>query len=290
MVGHINTFLQGTWQFMSAALVGLLDTSHGLMDDLESTLYVLLWMAMIYSSCKGKGVISTFLDHCLDPKMKPDGRFMGKADFLAGRTLFESIEFTGRPGLFKLTEQLAELFSARYVCLKFKTPTTNHSRLEAEQEEEYFKRHEQDVLDHPGDPYYAKILQRHPLYQRRLRDLLETHAHVIGLLTDTIDDTSLWVDDPAAAKQDFESKQSVVLNGTKTSWIYEELKEHDQQEPFDGEIGPIPSDSTDIGMEFEPPPSDGSDTGTLTSRNTPTQVALQLQDCTIAATIYSTKL
>ncbi|KAG2124293.1 hypothetical protein BD769DRAFT_1307493, partial [Suillus cothurnatus] len=36
----------GTWQFMSAHLVKNINAVHGVEDDLESSLYVVLWMAL----------------------------------------------------------------------------------------------------------------------------------------------------------------------------------------------------------------------------------------------------
>ncbi|KAF8835011.1 hypothetical protein BDN67DRAFT_873468, partial [Paxillus ammoniavirescens] len=39
----------GTWQFMSAHLVEKLNAVHQLQDDLESSLLVLLWTALMYS-------------------------------------------------------------------------------------------------------------------------------------------------------------------------------------------------------------------------------------------------
>ncbi|KIM82818.1 hypothetical protein PILCRDRAFT_70281, partial [Piloderma croceum F 1598] len=41
----------GTWQFMSAKLIGNLGGRHDLQDDLESSLYVLLWTALMFSEC-----------------------------------------------------------------------------------------------------------------------------------------------------------------------------------------------------------------------------------------------
>ncbi|KAF9232713.1 hypothetical protein BU15DRAFT_16966, partial [Melanogaster broomeanus] len=39
----------GTWQFMSAVLVRFRDIPHTVHDDLESVLYVILWVAIMYS-------------------------------------------------------------------------------------------------------------------------------------------------------------------------------------------------------------------------------------------------
>ncbi|KAG2102328.1 hypothetical protein BD769DRAFT_1305845, partial [Suillus cothurnatus] len=38
----------GTWQFMSAHLVKNSCAIHGVEDDLESSLYVILWTALMY--------------------------------------------------------------------------------------------------------------------------------------------------------------------------------------------------------------------------------------------------
>ncbi|KAG2060950.1 hypothetical protein BDR06DRAFT_871175, partial [Suillus hirtellus] len=39
----------GTWQFMSAHLVQHKDARHDIKDDLESSLYVILWIALMYT-------------------------------------------------------------------------------------------------------------------------------------------------------------------------------------------------------------------------------------------------
>ncbi|KAG2113787.1 uncharacterized protein F5147DRAFT_571039 [Suillus discolor] len=42
----------GTWQFMSARLVADMNTPHDFQDDMESTLYVILWIMFIFTvSC-----------------------------------------------------------------------------------------------------------------------------------------------------------------------------------------------------------------------------------------------
>jgi hypothetical protein len=40
---------QGTWQFMSAALVKNNDAPHTFVDDLELVLYVIIWLVLMYS-------------------------------------------------------------------------------------------------------------------------------------------------------------------------------------------------------------------------------------------------
>ena len=46
----ILTGMQGTWQFMSAALVQDKNAPHTFVDDLESFLYVILWVSLMYSA------------------------------------------------------------------------------------------------------------------------------------------------------------------------------------------------------------------------------------------------
>ena len=100
---------------MSAALVAQLDMPQCVMDDLESTLYVILWMAIMYSSCSDISAIPAFLDHTLDPQIKwPEDCYMGKLDFLKGRSLLQTIKFVGQPAFDKLAKDLAVLFSAQY--------------------------------------------------------------------------------------------------------------------------------------------------------------------------------
>ncbi|KAG1843221.1 hypothetical protein C8R48DRAFT_579610, partial [Suillus tomentosus] len=47
--GPRQTTRTGTWQFMSAYLVQNQDAPHVVEDDLESSLYVVLWVALKFS-------------------------------------------------------------------------------------------------------------------------------------------------------------------------------------------------------------------------------------------------
>ena len=110
-----NHFLQGTWQFMSAALIAQLDTLQCLIDNLESTLYIILWLAIMYSPCSNISAIPTFLDHTLNPQIKqPEDYYTGKLDFLKGRSLLQTTKFIGWPAFDKLIKDLAVPFSAQY--------------------------------------------------------------------------------------------------------------------------------------------------------------------------------
>ncbi|KAF8443808.1 hypothetical protein L210DRAFT_3735437 [Boletus edulis BED1] len=59
----------GTWQFMSGALVYFTDAQHTVEDDLESILYVLLWVAVMYSpSTLTPEKRTVFINHTFDPR------------------------------------------------------------------------------------------------------------------------------------------------------------------------------------------------------------------------------
>jgi serine/threonine protein kinase len=60
---------QGTWQFMSTNLIMHLDAWHEFIDDLESSLYVLLWMVILYSPVTPKNRVPPFLATFLVPSL-----------------------------------------------------------------------------------------------------------------------------------------------------------------------------------------------------------------------------
>lgn len=80
---------------MSASLVGLLDIPQCLMDDLESTLYVLLWITIMYSPCSDSSIILGFLDHTLDPQVMAKTRYLEKLYFLENGAFFDNVKFVG---------------------------------------------------------------------------------------------------------------------------------------------------------------------------------------------------
>ena len=143
---------------MSAALVGQLDVSQCLQDDLESSLYVLLWMGIMYSPCNDTKSLAAFLDHCLDPLVQPNTCFTGKADFILGRTLLSNIQFIGCPGLLQLLEELTKLFGACYKLLKAKPPQTEEQWQARQEELEDYRRIVQDAEREPDNGFYQRAL------------------------------------------------------------------------------------------------------------------------------------
>ena len=77
---------------MSANLIAQMNgkhTTHTLQDDLESSIYVLMWMTLMYSETSDKSQVPSFLSGVLDPK--PYGLTCGfsKADFLKAWTFLQ---------------------------------------------------------------------------------------------------------------------------------------------------------------------------------------------------------
>ena len=105
---------QGTWQFMSARLIGNMEGPHVLVDDLESSIYILLWTALMYSECSDITQVPSFMEHVIDPQPHHNTGGYGKTDFLQARTFLKTVKFPNRPALDKLLDDLAIMFSVRY--------------------------------------------------------------------------------------------------------------------------------------------------------------------------------
>jgi hypothetical protein len=79
---------------MSAALVMNKAAPHTFVDDLESVLYVILWLVLMYSpSSMTVEQRTAFVQGILDPKQYSGTGGTTKADFLKGRTVLQNITF-----------------------------------------------------------------------------------------------------------------------------------------------------------------------------------------------------
>lgn len=114
------------WQFMSTRLISNMDGQHVLIDDLESSIYVLLWTVLMCLECSDRTQVSSFMEHIIDPQ--PHGNTGGfrKVDFLQVRTFLKAVKFPHWPALDNLINQLAIMFSVRY-----KTKPNDHERAHA---------------------------------------------------------------------------------------------------------------------------------------------------------------
>jgi hypothetical protein len=87
---------QGTWQFMSAALVQDKKAPHTFVDDLESILYVILWIILLYSpSSLDTPSLTAFIQMVLDPAEYEGTGGSCKKDFLIGRSVLQHLTFEG---------------------------------------------------------------------------------------------------------------------------------------------------------------------------------------------------
>ena len=111
--------LQGTWQLMSLNLVSMAGgvVQHTFQDDLESSIYILLWTILMYLTCTPEEFIPFFLTNVLDPQpcRKSTGFSFAKADFLRAQMLLDRITFPNEAIFHDLTINLANLFATRYI-------------------------------------------------------------------------------------------------------------------------------------------------------------------------------
>jgi hypothetical protein len=100
---------------MSSALICNMATHvHDFRDDLELSIYVLLWVTLMYSDPSNRDAVGAFLVNVLDPQPIGGTGGFSKADFLQGQTFLKHVNFPGRPMLYKLISELAQLFAVRY--------------------------------------------------------------------------------------------------------------------------------------------------------------------------------
>src|ERR1700678_4581090 len=186
---------------MSARLIAQMVGSHDFRDDLESSIYVLLWVGLMYSECSNRAQVPSFMSTVLDPQPHGSTGGYGKADFLKGKTFLSKVKFPFRPALDTLLDKLADLFSVRYE----EAPT------EAD-------RADSDGLREPHlHSQYCKSLA--VKYDRRI-DELSSHDATIGLFETALSDRSQWPANDRAEKQQIRvnKKSSPHQQLIKTGW------------------------------------------------------------------------
>ena len=79
---------------MSGKLIAL-NEIHNFNDDLESTLYIMLWVALMFLECSDSTKVAGFVASVLDPQLKDHitPTYTGKPDFLIGRAFLEQVKF-----------------------------------------------------------------------------------------------------------------------------------------------------------------------------------------------------
>ena len=156
--------MQGTWQFMLAALVKNNNALHTFVDDLESFLYVILWLMLMYSpSSMMVDDRTTFMQQVMDPVQFANVGSTIKADFLQGRSVLWELKFENpsQPGLQKLLMDLAMLFSIWYEPV-------------------------------PDKETWGPLLDLAIQWYEDHRQHLQSHQHVIQLISGTITNVTQW--------------------------------------------------------------------------------------------------
>jgi len=191
---------------MSSALIcNMTRHVHNFRDDLESSVYVLLWVTLMYSEASNRDLVAAFLMNVLDPQ--PSGTTGGssKADFLQGRSFLKQVQFPGRPQLHYLIDQLAQLFAVRY-----ETEPNATERLAAEQYRSFAETSQHAVL--------WDMFNSNPVYTFDLRmSKLKDHVATIALFDEALADRSQWPIGDPGVKQTFlpRSPPQAVI---KTDW------------------------------------------------------------------------
>jgi hypothetical protein len=98
---------QGIWQFMSLKLTSQQKWYHNLRDNLESLIYVFLWVTLMYSECSNQKLVVLFMEGVLDSQPHGTRGGLSKLDFLKGRSLLGEVDFPNWPALHNLIDQLA---------------------------------------------------------------------------------------------------------------------------------------------------------------------------------------
>lgn len=168
--------MQGTWQFLSAALIKSKQAPHTFIDDLESIFYVVLWLSLLYSvHSMSSGEVTAFVRMVLDPEDYGDTGGTGKINFLLSRSDLRSLHFQGRPLLQPFLMDLATLFSVRYEP----EPTAREKGL---------------ALLLTGNEFAEQL--PYNKYQQRMSQL-RSHAYVIQMFDEVVKNQAQWPEDPA---------------------------------------------------------------------------------------------
>jgi hypothetical protein len=97
IVSCIQICQQGTWQFISAALLSNKNQMHGLLDDQESALHLLTWIALRYTNHNlGHYDLKSFMDMFDETFISGQGVSGGRLkEHAITSKRIKCIEFTG---------------------------------------------------------------------------------------------------------------------------------------------------------------------------------------------------
>jgi hypothetical protein len=201
---------------MSAHLVQNRDAKHDVEDDLESSLYVVLWVALMYTVTHLTIPIRSLLvkDVFEVDELEGVGSTM-KSAFLNSRIQFSKDVFVDRKPLNRLILALAELFALRYTLVT------------QEQQEAYdlMRNYVQGIKPDAAEMVpLTNILKAHPAYK------LEKHMEILKLYNKIIEvyNSHLgldgWPQDPPVAQTitsygKHHVKQHIFTKSQCHSWV-----------------------------------------------------------------------
>jgi hypothetical protein len=184
---RIHIHQQGTWQFISAALLLNVEKLHELQDDRESSLHLLTWIALRYTAHNLKprdlsGLLEMFDETFFSDQGVNGGRI--KRGHLGTQYIPTVVKFNNRPQLDKLIEELTDVFAVRY-------------EVEPKQEvQERFRILEE--TNKPNDPAIADHVV--PRYRKRQNDLVDSNW-LVGTFRRHLADRGAWPEDDKAVPQ-----------------------------------------------------------------------------------------
>ncbi|KAG1823059.1 hypothetical protein EV424DRAFT_1538710 [Suillus variegatus] len=200
--GPRQTTRTGTWQFMSAHLVKNSRAIHAVEDDLESSLYVILWTALMYKESYMDVVDRTqFIMQVFDADPLVGSGGSAKSNWLVARTYFPHDIFVGCKPLDNIVLELAQFFSHRYSVIP----------LEEQETLVQLRLSLKDALDEVGPvrmPAHQKMIdavqsfmQESPAYKKEMgMRILHLHDSVINIYDKHLG-SSNWPDKDAAVPQ-----------------------------------------------------------------------------------------
>jgi len=176
---------------MSTRLVSHKKDRHDFQDDLESTLWVLLWMTLMFSQVSNPDVMPIFLSNVLNPRPYLNNSGTGKMEFLIRHRFLSMVQFPERNELYKLISNLTFLFAILY-----------------EDEPPEAGKEISSLLNslNQKDPNYkhGDMLRHHHIFEYDTRiNALQDYSATIKLFQDALKDRTKWPSNDVAVLQKF---------------------------------------------------------------------------------------
>ena len=198
---------------MSSRLITSPGVQHDFRDDLELSIYVLLWMTLMYSEVSDKDQVPVFLATVSDIQPYNHSGGFTRSDFLKGRTFLQEVKFPDRPALHKLINNLAILFASRYMVVPTPEQRNISDRLWVVAENS----HDPAIYEQDYCKTYDALVAK-----------LNNHTATIEYFESALKDHSKWPSNDLPVKQVFHpepSSEPVRKTGWSTTLYVEEIVE-----------------------------------------------------------------